>query len=150
MSTPTIPQPPHLVPPQLVEMYYERVSAGDWTGAIMLCGRNAGPELLWWWSHLWRNEDRGPSGLGPDRDTLGEIIIDAWSGAEWPLSQLDADRWATLFAESGFVTDCDAEPPVGPIRLRRGAADRCRAGWSWTDDLSVAPGARDHQQPAPR
>lgn len=95
-------------------------------------GRNSGPQLI---SSLFRR------GCLMDADVLAVGVEAAWTGAEFPLSYLTADEWATLFEATGYLVNAKRRPdllPTEPITLYRGAPVSAAFGWSWTDSIETA------------
>jgi len=89
-------------------------------------GRNEQPKRLY---QAWRRGEI--DGVG-----LRVLILDVWSGAEWP-AQLGHRAWIEMFTAAGLVTDgCDA--PKSPLTVYRGATLSRMRGFSWTLDFDRA------------
>jgi hypothetical protein len=102
------------------------------TTSMARVSRNSGPQLV---SSLF--------GLGclMDADVLAAGVEAAWTGAEFPMSFLDAEEWTTLFETTGYLVGSKRRPdllPTKPIRLYRGASVAGAFGWSWTHSIDTA------------
>ncbi|MCU1530388.1 MAG: hypothetical protein JWP75_4151 [Frondihabitans sp.] len=74
-----------------------------------------------------------------DLDELAKGVMDAWTGAEFPMAHLTQVDWLELFHAVGFIENAvRAEPPVDLRRLYRGATPNAKRRWSWTDDVEQA------------
>lgn len=106
-----------------------RVEIGDFEGALLLAGRNRGPELLFeWW-------EEGILNL----EELRALLLVVWSMAEYPTRQVPEEEWLEVFEEVGFVSDIGRPRPAAPLTIYRGAGDEMSArGMSWTTDLALA------------
>lgn len=91
-------------------------------------GRNAYPHLLDWLEQGFLL-----------KEALTHCVPEAWCDAEFPESQLDADRWEELFDAAGYTVDGRlTQRPTAPITLYRGAIADRSAGMSWTEDRDLA------------
>lgn len=72
-------------------------------------------------------------------DVARTVVPAAWSAAEFPMIQLDAEEWRDLFDLAGYTMDGrPAERPGESLTLWRGALPEYRDGWSWTEDRDLA------------
>lgn len=80
-----------------------------------------------------------------DPAEISAALEDAWTMPEWPLSQLQAEIWLTLFSavlnegdylHGGTVRPTSDLPEV--TTLWRGAIPEHKYGMSWTDDRDQA------------
>ena len=71
--------------------------------ALLRAGRNAGPGMLFGWL----------SDQAITTDQLRALILDVWSGAEWPvLNGEEESMWLDWFDETGFVSDTGRPPAL--------------------------------------
>lgn len=72
-----------------------------------------------------------------------ELIVQAWTGPEFPEANLTQDLWLGIFGTVGFIADDDEDgqqeaPPDAPMRLWRGAIPSRARGMAWTSNRSRA------------
>ncbi|MGI8861627.1 MAG: hypothetical protein ACR2GV_02730 [Gaiellaceae bacterium] len=98
--------------------------------ALLRAGRNAGPGMLFGWL----------SDQAITTDQLRALILDVWSGAEWPvLNGEEESMCLDWFDETGFVSDTGRPPPSEPITAWRGTSLASGGrGFSWTVDIDKA------------
>lgn len=65
-------------------------------------------------------------------DDLCGLVVEAWSGAEFPEAQLGRRRWVELFRRADYPR------PSRSLTLYRGAVAAQRGGMSWTADPEMA------------
>lgn len=107
----------------------ERMTAGDYEGALAAAGRNAGPYLLFEWILSRR--------IGWPK--VRDLILGVWSAAEHPEHQLGTREWVHLFRKVGFVSEPPEQPsPTESLELYRGSAWSRRRGMAWTWDRGRA------------
>lgn len=113
-----------------LQQNFYNVSPDRFLTAKAILGRNHGPALLF---------DIYYSGRLSKKD-LALVIGHVWSDAEYPARAFDpSEMWLDLFEDAGYTVDNKpAERPTTALRLYRGATMEHKAGWSWTDDLTVA------------
>jgi hypothetical protein len=84
--------------------------------------RNEGPEIL---------DEAACRLTGED---LQDLVAGVWSGAEFPESRLESERWVELFRCAQYPFDLARLP----LTVYRGTAPYRRRGMSWTTDIVIA------------
>jgi hypothetical protein len=94
---------------------------------------------------LWSGDEEGPAKLFSwwrlgqiPREEFIRLIPEVWVKAESPVRCLGERSWLAMFKDAGFVSDCGAMPPTGPVTLYRGADEPHMRGFSWTPDVRDA------------
>jgi hypothetical protein len=100
----------------------------EYRDALATAGRNAGPELLKRWVLGGR--------LTPPQ--LRTLLLEVWSGAEYPERFLGTELWVRWFKRANFISDDGRPKPTKPLRVWRGCLPLYRRGMSWTEDPSIA------------
>ena len=95
---------------------------------IFRAGRMSGPILLWdWWDkfHLINTTE------------LRQLLLQVWSGADYPESLVSTERWLKMFDAAGYVSD--GQPvPTQDLTVFRGAPEGYERRMSWTTDIQIA------------
>jgi hypothetical protein len=95
------------------------ITADDFTRAVELIGRNAGPSMLL---------DGFTTGQ-ISTDSLRAVLIEIWVLAEYPQYLVPAPVWCNWFRLAAYPR------PQASLTLYRGAVPRHARGMSWTTDL---------------
>jgi hypothetical protein len=112
-----------------------RWAEGDLSGAIFRVGRNEAPGFL---DQLWI---RGAVTV----EQLRVVLLDVWSGAEFPCRLLPRKIWLEWFAAAGFLSGAGQPAPTQPVEVWRSQVGR-QLGLSWTRDHKIAVWFQERNQ----